>query len=152
MKKHEILSLPVQIIFEITETVLVEDLSKVVEIMNALSKMKIAFSMDDFGTGYSSLSYLKAMPVSELKIDKSFVFNLDDDSSDQAMVVTILNMAKIFNLKVVAEGVETKAQRDFLQANHCDIFQGYYYSKPLEHDVFETFYQTYSQTGTVKAS
>ena len=152
MRKYEIISLPVQIIFEITETVLVEDLTKVVEIMNALSKMKIAFSMDDFGTGYSSLSYLKAMPVSELKIDKSFVFNLDDDSSDQAMVVTILNMAKIFNLKVVAEGVETKAQRDFLQANHCDIFQGYYYSKPLERNAFETFYQTYSQTCTVKAS
>ena len=152
MNKYKISDLPVQIIFEITETVLVEDLTKVVEIMNALSKMKIAFSMDDFGTGYSSLSYLKAMPVSELKIDKSFVFNLDDDSSDQAMVVTILNMAKIFNLKVVAEGVETKAQRDFLQANHCDIFQGYYYSKPLEADAFETFYQTSNHENTNKAS
>ncbi len=142
LNKHEILKLPVQIIFEITETVLVEDLNKVVEIMASLAKMKIAFSMDDFGTGYSSLSYLKAMPVSELKIDKSFIFNLDDNSSDQAMVITILNMAKIFNLKVVAEGVETKAQRDFLKANDCDIFQGYYYSKPLTDNDFETFYHT----------
>ena len=143
LNKHHILDLPVQIIFEITETVLVEDLNKVVEIMATLAKMKVAFSMDDFGTGYSSLSYLKAMPVAELKIDKSFIFNLGDDSSDQAMVVTILNMAKIFNLKVVAEGVETKAQRDFLKANDCDIFQGYYYSKPLKGDDFEHFYQTH---------
>ncbi len=97
--------------------------------------------MDDFGTGYSSLSYLKAMPVSELKIDQSFIANLGKESSDQAMIVTILNMAKIFNLKVVAEGVETEEQHSFLHQNNCHIFQGYYFSKPLIYNDFENFYK-----------
>ena len=100
--------------------------------------------MDDFGTGYSSLSYLSAMPISELKIDRSFISNLHNESSDQAMVVTILNMAKIFKLKVVAEGVETAQQLSFLQQNHCHLFQGYYFSKPLSYEDFLHFYETKS--------
>ena len=128
------------LIFEITESVLVDDIDRVVEIMQQLSHLKINFSMDDFGTGYSSLSYLKAMPVSELKIDQSFVANLENDSSDKAMIITILNMAKIFDIKVVAEGVETLEQQKFLQQNHCHIFQGYYFSKPLKFKDFESYY------------
>jgi len=128
------------IIFEVTESVLADDMERVVEIMKQLSHLNINFSMDDFGTGYSSLSYLKTMPISELKIDQSFVANLESDSSDQAMIITILNMAKIFNIKVVAEGVETLEQQQFLQKNHCHIFQGYYFSKPLILDDFETYY------------
>jgi len=128
------------VIFEITESVLVDDIDRVVEIMQQLSHLKINFSMDDFGTGYSSLSYLKAMPVSELKIDQSFVANLENDSSDKAMIITILNMAKIFDIKVVAEGVETLEQQKFLQQNHCHIFQGYYFSKPLKLKDFESYY------------
>ena len=135
-------SLSKKLIFEITETVLVEDINRVVDIMKRLSHLNIKFSMDDFGTGYSSLSYLKAMPISELKIDRSFIANLGKDSSDQAMVKTILNMAKIFNLKVVAEGVETAEQLSFLQENNCHIFQGYYFSKPLTYGDFESFYNT----------
>ncbi len=133
--------LTAKLIFEITETVLVEDIDKVVDVMKHLSHLNINFSMDDFGTGYSSLSYLREMPVSELKIDQSFIANLEKDSSDQAMIVTILNMAKIFNLKVVAEGVETAEQLSFLHENNCHIFQGYYFSKPLIDDDFENFYK-----------
>jgi diguanylate cyclase (GGDEF)-like protein len=133
--------LTAKLIFEITETVLVEDIDKVVDVMKHLSHLNINFSMDDFGTGYSSLSYLREMPVSELKIDQSFIENLEKDSSDQAMIVTILNMAKIFDLKVVAEGVETAEQLSFLHENNCHIFQGYYFSKPLIDDDFENFYK-----------
>ena len=79
--------------------------------------------------------------TAELKIDQSFIANLEKDSSDQAMIVTILNMAKIFNLKVVAEGVETAEQLSFLHENNCHIFQGYYFSKPLIDDDFENFYK-----------
>ena len=139
--KHLTSELTAKLIFEITETVLVEDIDKVVDVMKRLSHLNINFSMDDFGTGYSSLSYLKAMPVSELKIDQSFIANLGKESSDQAMIVTILNMAKIFNLKVVAEGVETEEQHSFLHQNNCHIFQGYYFSKPLIYDDFENFYK-----------
>ena len=133
-----------KLIFEITETVLVDDLNRVVKIMKRLSHLNISFSMDDFGTGYSSLSYLKAMPISELKIDRSFVSNLENDHSDQEMVITILNMAKIFNLTVVAEGVENEEQRRFLQKHHCHIFQGYHFSKPLEESAFIDYYRKHS--------
>ena len=139
--------LTAKLIFEITETVLVNDLERVVEVMQQLSYLDINFSMDDFGTGYSSLSYLKAMPVSELKIDQSFISNLGKESSDQAMIITILNMAKIFNLKVVAEGVETAEQLSFLHKNDCHIFQGYYFSKPLTYENFEDFYKSNSKEG-----
>ena len=130
-----------KLIFEITETVLVEDIDKVVTIMKQLKHLMIKFSMDDFGTGYSSLSYLRAMPISELKIDRSFVANLGKESVDQTVVITILNMAEIFKLNVVAEGVETAEQFSFLHQNGCHIFQGYYFSKPLSYEEFENFYK-----------
>jgi diguanylate cyclase (GGDEF)-like protein len=129
-----------KLVFEITETVLVEDIEKVVAIMKSLTRLRINFSMDDFGTGYSSLSYLRAMPISELKIDQSFVANLGKESVDQTVVITILDMAKIFKLNVVAEGVETAEQLSFLHQNGCHIFQGYYFSKPLSYEDFEDFY------------
>jgi diguanylate cyclase (GGDEF)-like protein len=133
--------LSAKLIFEITETVLVEDIEKVVAIMKSLRRLGISFAMDDFGTGYSSLSYLRAMPISELKIDQSFVANLGKESVDQTVVITILNMAKIFKLNVVAEGVETAEQLAFLKQNGCHMFQGYYFSKPLSYEDFEAFYQ-----------
>ncbi len=139
-QKHLTKALTAKVIFEITETVMAEDINRVVEIMKELAHLNINFSMDDFGTGYSSLSYLKAMPVSELKIDQSFIANLGKESSDKAMIITILNMAKIFNLKVVAEGVETKEQFSFLHENSCHVFQGYYFSKPLVENDFKNFY------------
>jgi len=141
IRKHLTPELSGKLIFEITETVLVEDIEKVVSVMSRLAYLNIRFSMDDFGTGYSSLSYLKAMPISELKIDQSFVGSLGKKGSDQAMIITILNMAKIFNLKVVAEGVETAEQFTFLQQNHCHYFQGFYFSKPLSSEDFVNYYK-----------
>ncbi len=120
-----------KIIFEVTETILIEDIKKVVLIMEKLKRLGISFSMDDFGTGYSSLSYLREMPIDELKIDRSFVSYLGKEESDELMITTIFSMAKIFDLKVVSEGVETEEQFNFLLEKGCDIFQGYYFSKAL---------------------
>ena len=126
-----------KVIFEVTETILVGDIKKIVSIMKQLKRLGISFSMDDFGTGYSSLSYLREMPVDELKIDRTFVNYLGKEESDELMITTILSMAKIFNLKVVAEGVETEEQFKFLWENGCDIFQGFYFSKALSKETFE---------------
>ena len=98
--------------------------------------------MDDFGTGYSSLSYLKKLPVDEIKIDRSFVSELDNEVNDQVMVRSILNMALHFSLTVVAEGVETAEQFEFLRSNDCAIYQGYYFSKPLTDCDFRDFYKS----------
>ena len=138
-------SLRKKIVFEITETIIAEEIDKVIEVMQEIKKLGIHFSMDDFGTGYSSLSYLKQLPINELKIDRSFVNKLDQDKGDQEMVNTILNMAKIFKLKTVAEGVETETQFSFLEQHDCDIFQGFYFSTPLSKENFEAFYSKQSK-------
>ncbi|RRS29884.1 MAG: diguanylate cyclase [Epsilonproteobacteria bacterium (ex Lamellibrachia satsuma)] len=126
-----------KIIFEVTETILVEDMNRIILAMDKLKRLGISFSMDDFGTGYSSLSSLREMPIDELKIDRSFVSHLGEYESDELMITTILTMAKIFNLKTVAEGIETKEQFKFLLKNGCDIFQGFYFSVPLKKDDME---------------
>ena len=128
-----------KIVFELTESIVAEDIEKVISIINQLKQLGIRFSMDDFGTGYSSLSYLRQLPINELKIDRSFVSTLNSElrnQDSQAMIITILTMAKIFDLKIVAEGVETEFQFDFLTQYECDIYQGYYFSKPLPEDDF----------------
>jgi EAL domain-containing protein (putative c-di-GMP-specific phosphodiesterase class I) len=107
--------------------------------MNKIKQLGIRFSMDDFGTGYSSLSYLRQIPINELKIDKSFIIELDDIKKDTNMVKTILNIAKNLGLTVVAEGVETEMQKDFLIKENCTILQGYYFSKPLNREKFEEY-------------
>jgi len=129
-----------KIVFEITETLLAEDISKVVQIINRLKQLDIKFSMDDFGTGYSSLSSLRELPIDELKIDRSFIGHLGDSASDQKMVTTILSLAQIFNLHIVAEGVETGDQFRFLLEHECHIFQGYYFAKPMKADDFVIHY------------
>ncbi|HHO64987.1 MAG TPA: EAL domain-containing protein, partial [Epsilonproteobacteria bacterium] len=126
-----------KIIFEVTETILIEDMNKIVTSMDKIRSLGMSFSMDDFGTGYSSLSSLRELPIEELKIDRSFVGHLGEYESDELMITTILSLAKIFDLQTVAEGVETKEQYDFLLENGCDIFQGYYFSRPLRKDKFE---------------
>jgi len=93
-------------------------------------KMGIRFSIDDFGTGYSSLSYLQRLPLFELKIDRSFVQDTPHDVNDTAIVQSILSMAQHLGLEVVAEGVENRAQADFLLASHCNRLQGYLFSQP----------------------
>ncbi|NOQ78627.1 MAG: EAL domain-containing protein [Gammaproteobacteria bacterium] len=129
-----------KVIFELTETIVAEDIRKLIIIMNQLKQLGLRFSMDDFGTGYSSLSYITQLPIDELKIDRSFVSNLNDNEQNMAMVSTILNMAKTFGLSVVAEGVKTSEQVDFLVQNHCDILQGFYFSKPVSKEEFEILY------------
>lgn len=130
-----------KIVFEVTESIIAEDVDKVIRIMESIKQLGIRFSMDDFGTGYSSLSYLKRLPIDEIKIDRSFIADLNQESGDQIMVNSILNMANQFNLSVVAEGVETEQQFDYLQENNCDLYQGYYFSKPLPEQQFVDFYK-----------
>jgi predicted signal transduction protein with EAL and GGDEF domain len=119
------------LIFEVTEGLFIEDIGETIVRMNQLVDMGIRFSIDDFGTGYSSLNYLKKLPLYELKIDKSFVNDVPGDINGSAIVRSILSIAKQFDLKVVAEGVETEDQAQFLIENHCDSMQGFLYSKPI---------------------
>lgn len=128
-----------KVIFEVTESLLAEDIGKVVEVIKRIKVLGIRFSMDDFGTGYSSLSYLRELPIDELKIDRAFVSRLGESDSDEEMIITIFTLAKIFNLKVVAEGVETGEQFRFLLEHDCHIFQGYYFAKPMKKEDFEIF-------------
>ena len=129
------------ITFEITETIVAEDINRVIEVMHEIKAMGIRFAMDDFGTGYSSLSYLKQLPIDEIKIDRSFVNEVERYEGAQAMVITILRMAKTFGLKVVAEGVETEDQLEFLRSHQCDCYQGYLFSRPLPEEDFIKYYQ-----------
>lgn len=121
---------PRLLMFEVTEGLLLENLERTIPRMDALAARGIHFSVDDFGTGYSSLSYLKRLPLHELKIDRSFIQDTPADPGDTAIVQMILSMARHLGLKVVAEGVETRAQADFLAANGCDAMQGYLYARP----------------------
>ena len=128
-----------KVIFEITESLLAEDITKVISAINRIKELGIRFSMDDFGTGYSSLSYLREMPIDELKIDRAFVSRLGESDSDEKMIKTIFTLAKIFNLRVVAEGVETGEQFRFLLKHDCHIFQGFYFARPMVEADFEIF-------------
>jgi diguanylate cyclase (GGDEF)-like protein/PAS domain S-box-containing protein len=121
---------------EVTESILMGDFQNATKTLHDLHDLGIKLSIDDFGTGYSSLAYLKLLPVDVLKIDRAFVMGLPDDIQDNAIVRVILLLAKALDLKVVAEGVETKAQLDFLINEKCDYIQGYYYSKPVPSEQF----------------
>ena len=129
-----------KITFEITESVAAEDLNRVIGIIHELKKFGIRFSMDDFGTGYSSLSYIQQLPIDEIKIDRQFIKDLTQHTSAEEMVNTILSMARIFDLEVVAEGVETRQQQIFLQEHGCGLFQGFLFSRPLSKPEFEDYF------------
>lgn len=122
---------PSSLIFEITESMLMGDTDAAINQLNQLKRLGVSLSIDDFGTGYSSLSYLKRFPVDELKIDRSFVKDIPDDRNDMDIVAAIIAMAQKMNLRVVAEGVETAEQVEFLRKNACYQVQGYYFSMPL---------------------
>jgi len=122
---------------ELTEGMLLEDIEDTIIIMNALNGIGVKFSLDDFGTGYSSLQYLKRLPLDQLKIDQSFVRDITGDSSDRAIVHTIIAMAQILGLNVIAEGVETEEQRQLLLDRGCTHYQGYLFSKPVPIEQFE---------------
>jgi EAL domain-containing protein (putative c-di-GMP-specific phosphodiesterase class I) len=117
---------------EVTESVLIADPELSLDTARRLNELGVRLSIDDFGTGYSSLSYLKRLPISALKIDQSFVRDLATDPDDAAIITAIIAMAHTLKLKVIAEGVETEAQRVFLKNNGCDEFQGYLMSRPVE--------------------
>ena len=117
---------------ELTETMLANDIAGIIEKMKALKKLGVCFSLDDFGTGFSSLSYLKHLPLEQLKIDQSFVTDLLTDPSDAMICQTIIALGHNLGLNVIAEGVESKAQFDFLAGIGCDAFQGFYFGYPVE--------------------
>lgn len=123
---------PTNLMLELTESILIDDSKKILEILNSLKARGIKLVIDDFGTGYSSLSYLKRFPIDKLKIDRSFVNGIDSDPNDAAIVQTIIAMAHILGLQVVAEGVETENQLKFLRLHQCDEIQGYYFSRPVD--------------------
>jgi len=129
---HEIEYPPELLELEITESLLMENMEDVANTLNILNDQGIRISMDDFGTGYSSLSYLKSFPISTLKVDRSFVQDLEDDENNASIVTATIQMAHSLNIDIVAEGVETEGQLKFLATKKCDKIQGYYFSRPLE--------------------
>lgn len=120
--------------FELTESIWIEDNKKVLQILTKLKEHHIRLVIDDFGTGYSNLGYLKQFPLDKIKIDKSFIDGLNTNPNDAAIARTIIAIAHILGLKVVAEGVETINQIEFLQQHQCDQIQGFYFSKPLDEE------------------
>ena len=130
---------PKKLKLELTESLLVNDVEDIIAKMSALKARGVCFSLDDFGTGYSSLSYLKRLPLDQLKIDQSFVRDILIDPNDAVIAKTIIALADSLGLTVIAEGVETEAQRDFLARQGCLAYQGYLFSHPLALTAFEAF-------------
>lgn len=128
---------------ELTESALLHDVNNVIDLMDKLQAFGIRIALDDFGTGYSSFNYLKRLPINALKIDKSFIQDIDFSSDDEAIVSAIIVMAHALNISVVAEGVETKRQLTILKNRQCDFIQGYYYHRPMPakklHEVLEKY-------------
>jgi EAL domain-containing protein (putative c-di-GMP-specific phosphodiesterase class I) len=125
---------PQNLELELTESLLVTDTEKVLQVVQQLQQLGVHFSIDDFGTGYSSLSYLKRFAINKLKIDQSFILDIPGDNDDEAIVLAIINLAHSLKIKCIAEGVETQSQYEFLSMMGCDQVQGYLFSKPLPVD------------------
>lgn len=132
---------PNRLKLELTESLLVENVGDIIEKMFALKASGVGFSLDDFGTGYSSLSYLRHLPLDQLKIDKSFVRDVLSDPIDAAIARAIVTLAQSLGMGVIAEGVETEQQRDFLASIGCHAYQGYFFNRPLPVQGFEDFAQ-----------
>ncbi len=134
-----------QLIFEITESLLMDNTKSNIAWLNAIRELGIRISIDDFGTGYSSLSYLKQFPIDTLKIDRSFIKDITNDSSDQSLVDAIAAIANSLKLSLVAEGVETQEQLTYLQKHQtqCPLIQGYLFSKPLTKNEFDDFIKNF---------
>jgi diguanylate cyclase (GGDEF)-like protein/PAS domain S-box-containing protein len=132
---------PSRLKLELTESLVLEDIDDAIEKMNAIKQIGVDFAMDDFGTGYSSLAYLADLPIKQLKIDRSFVRNLPGRSTDELIARTIISMGKGLAMEVIAEGVETEAQRRFLEAHGCYAYQGYLFGHPMPAAELEAFMQ-----------
>jgi diguanylate cyclase (GGDEF)-like protein len=130
---------------EITEGLLMDDLPETMATIRALEARGVRLAVDDFGTGYSSLSYLNRFPIDTLKIDRSFTHGMITDRAHATLVEAIIAMAHHLNLRVIAEGVETREQLEFLRARGCDIAQGYYFSRPLPHEEFTKLVDNWRQ-------
>jgi len=122
---------------EVTEGQIMMHPEEAIVKLKEISDLGIELAVDDFGTGYSSLAYLKRLPIDKLKIDQAFIHDLPDDEEDAGITKAVIALAKSLNLKVIAEGVETEEQRDFLVKNGCENIQGYFYSKPVSANEFE---------------
>jgi EAL domain-containing protein (putative c-di-GMP-specific phosphodiesterase class I) len=123
---------------EITESMLIEHQDAVRELLVNIKQRGVKLSIDDFGTGYSSLSYLKNFPINALKIDRSFIRDVPHEQDDASIVKTIVSLAHTLRLEVVAEGVETDVQLDFLKGIGCEVIQGYLFGRPMSPEVFYT--------------
>ena len=134
---HEARLSPQWLELELTESILIQDAPDAMLRLQALAQLGVKLAIDDFGTGYSSLAYLRRLPVGRLKIDRSFVSGLPTEESDVAIVQAIIHMGRALRLQIVAEGVETEAQRQFLQEAGCDLYQGYLYAPALDVAAFE---------------
>lgn len=130
---------PALLKLELTESMLVQDIESIIPKMNSIKVLGVSFSLDDFGTGYSSLSYLKRLPLSQLKIDQSFVRDVTVSSNDAVIARTVIALGQSLGLKVIAEGVETIEQRELLAHMGCDAFQGYYFGRPGPADALSSF-------------
>jgi diguanylate cyclase (GGDEF)-like protein len=134
---------------EITEGMLISKVDEAIAIMQALKPLGVGFSLDDFGTGYSSLAYLQRLPLDQIKIDQSFVRDLVEDSNDAVIVDTIIVMGRQLRLQVLAEGVESEKQYEYLRARGCERFQGYWLGRPLPLEDFERLLAARAQVGPV---
>ncbi len=137
---------------ELTESVLLEDCQQTSRNLEALKAMGLRLTIDDFGTGYSSLSYLRRFPLDALKIDRSFIRGLPEDQDDLAIARAIIAMAKSLNLAIVAEGVETRKQLDFVRAEGCDEVQGFYFSEPLSAPAFRRLLEERQAARPIRAA
>jgi diguanylate cyclase (GGDEF)-like protein/PAS domain S-box-containing protein len=130
---------PLRLELELTETFLMQDSKSTSLVLNALKELGVQLALDDFGTGYSSLSYMRRFPIDALKVDQSFVRDLTTDADDASVVSAVIHMAKSLHMRVVAEGVETREQRSFLEEHKCSEAQGFYFSRPLKADALADF-------------
>jgi EAL domain-containing protein (putative c-di-GMP-specific phosphodiesterase class I) len=130
---------------EVTEREMMQDPDKSIQQLDLLSQMGISIAIDDFGTGYSSLSYLKQLPVDKLKIDRSFIKEVVSNQDDASITRAVIALAKSLNLNVIAEGVETSGQADFLVQSGCSTMQGYFFGRPMSADEMEDVISTQTE-------
>ncbi len=136
LKKHSLE--PTMLVLEITESTAMNDVERAIDVLNELKEIGVKLSLDDFGTGYSSLSYLKRLPLDHLKIDRAFVNDITSDPDDAAICVAVIGLGHNLKMTVVAEGVETLEQMNFLRQHHCNEMQGYLFSRPVASGEYES--------------